>query len=212
VLRAAAASANDEVKRALSGVAQLLHHHADVHHALRLPDNETLVEAADYLGKLCRSISRAKLDRLKINLVLAVHPLSLESNRCWRLGMIVNELITNAARHAFPGRRGEVRVEFFRAGRFVKCVIVDNGSAPALVRPGRGFRIIEELTTGLDGWLERKFGPAGSSSIVTFPYAHPMSEGSRSNNPPEASNSIGIQHRATMPGPDRGAKRHGSDR
>jgi two-component sensor histidine kinase len=170
---AAAGSANDEVKRALSGVARLLHDHAEVHHSLRLPDRQTLVDAEGYLRKLCRSIRRSKLDRMNIDLVLAAPLLPLESGGCWRLGMIVNELITNAARHAFGGRPGKIRVELFRGPGFVKCAVSDNGTAPAHIQAGRGLRIVEELAKALDGHFERKLGPAGTTSILIFPYSEP---------------------------------------
>lgn len=170
VSRAAAASGNDEVKRALRGVTQLLHHHAQVHRALRPPDRETLVSAEEYLGELCRSISRSKLDHMNIDLELAAPPLLLESGRCWRLGMIVSELITNAARHAFAGQPGRIRVELLRAGGWVKCKVCDNGSAAAHNQPGRGLRIVEELSKALDGRIARKFGSAGTTSILVFPY------------------------------------------
>jgi two-component sensor histidine kinase len=173
---AAKRSTDDEVKRALSGVAQMLRYHATVHHVLQLPDKETVVDAAEYLGRLCFAIGRSKLDPVNIGLVLAAPPLPLESGRCWRLGMIVSELITNAARHAFVGRRGEIRVELSRAGGVAKCGVADNGSAQAQVRAGRGSIIVEELTRGLDGRFEREFGPGGSTSILTFPYPEPGTE------------------------------------
>jgi two-component sensor histidine kinase len=173
VSRAAAASGNDEVKRALRGVAQLLHHHAQVHRALRPPDQETLVNAEGYLSELCNAISRSKLDPLKIDLVLTARPLLLESSRCWRLGMIVSELITNAARHAFAGRPGRIRVELLRAGGFAKCIVSDSGSAAAHIQPGHGLRMVEELTKALDGRFERRFEGAGTTSIVIFPLGEP---------------------------------------
>ena len=173
VSRAAAASGNDDVKRALRGVAQLLHHFAQAHRALRPPDRETLVSAEGYLSELCRSISRSKLDHMNIDLELAASPLLLESGRCWRLGMIVSELITNAARHAFAGRPGKIRVELFQAGGLVKCTVSDNGSAPMDIQPGRGLRIVEELTKALDGRFERRFGSAGTAAILIFPYREP---------------------------------------
>ena len=123
---AAARSSTDLVKVALAGVAELLHHYAAVHHALQMPAAEALIDAAAYLRKLCRSISRSKLAHLKINFVLAAEPLKLQSHKCWRLGMIVHELITNAARHAFAGRKGEIRVELSRAGALVECRVLDN--------------------------------------------------------------------------------------
>ena len=98
---AAAHSDNAEVKLALSAVSELLHSYADVHRALQMPEADRVIDAATYLRQLCLSISRSKLDRLEIHLVLAACPLLLRSDRCWRLGVIVYELITNAARHAF---------------------------------------------------------------------------------------------------------------
>src|SRR5262249_11222840 len=81
----------------------------DVHHALQMPEHDAYVSAAEYLKRLCVSISRSRLDHMKIKMVLAASPLQLQSDRCWRLGMIVYELITNAARHAFTNGSGEIR-------------------------------------------------------------------------------------------------------
>ena len=161
---------NDEVKAALVGLEETLHHHASIHHALQMPDGNARVDAEAYLRKLCLSISRAKLDHLKIELVLVTGPLQLRSDYCWRLGMIVYELVTNAARHAFAGRRGEIRIELLRAGSYVACKVSDNGSATAAVQAGRGLKIITKLTKGLDGRFEQKFGSEGSISIIAFPY------------------------------------------
>jgi two-component sensor histidine kinase len=178
VFHAARAAANDDVKRALSGVAQVVHGYAEVHHALRRPDEETLVDAEGYLAKLCRSISRSKLDHMNIDLVLAAPPLLLESDRCWRLGMIVNELVTNAARHAFAGGPGTIKVELAHVGENVRCTVRDNGSAPAHVTPGRGLRIVEELAKALNGRFERS-GSAGTTSTLIFPYNEPQKVGRR---------------------------------
>lgn len=171
VVSLALARARDEtVKAALSHVTELLHHYAEVHHALEMPEYDTYIDAAAYLRKLCLSISRSKLDYMKIDLVLATSPLHLQSSRCWRLGMIVCELITNAARHAFAGGTGEILVNLSRAGAFVECMVRDSGSAPASVRPGRGLKIIGELAKGLDGHLVQRFGTRGSTSVLVFPY------------------------------------------
>jgi two-component sensor histidine kinase len=166
---AAAVSGNDKVKGALSRAEDLLHRFADVHRALEMPEYDTPIDAAAYLSQLCRSISRSQLDGRKIELVLAAQPLQLCADHCWRLGMIVFELINNAARHAFPGREGEIRVELLRAGAFAKCSVTDNGSAALTVRPGRGLKIIDELSKSLGGRCIQKFEPRGSRSILAFP-------------------------------------------
>lgn len=176
---AAARSPNAEVKIALSGVAEVLHQYADVHRALQMPEDDTLLDAVAYLRQLCHSISRSQLEGRKINLVLAAQPLELSADRCWRLGMIVFELINNAARHAFPDGDGEIRVELWLSGALAKCSVIDNGSAVAVrVVPGRGLKIIESLSRSLDGRFVQKIRPGGSTCLLVFPQheAHSKNE------------------------------------
>jgi two-component sensor histidine kinase len=194
VSHAAARSTDEEVKRALSGVAQLLHSHAEVHQVLQVPNDDALVDAAEYLGKLCVAISRSKLDDMGINLVLSAPPLLLSSGRCWRMGMIVSELITNAARHAFDGRRGTIRVELLRAGAFIKCSVADNGAAPVRIQAGRGIRIVNDLSNSLDGRFERKFGPGGSISALIFPCGDQNTEVATETRPAAREQLSGTDH------------------
>jgi two-component sensor histidine kinase len=170
VSRTAARSVNHEVKVALAHIIELLSHYAELHRALQMPKNDAHIDASTYLENLCLSISRSKLVGIRIDLVLTTSPLRLPSERCWRLGMIVYELVTNAARHAFGNGNGEIRVELSRAGRFVECRVVDNGSAPAKIHRGRGLNTVDELVKDLDGRLDQRFGQGGSFSILTFPY------------------------------------------
>jgi two-component sensor histidine kinase len=170
VSRTAARSVNHEVKVALAHIIELLSHYAELHRALQMPERGTDIDAAAYLEDLCLSISRSKLDDMKIDLVLTASPLRLPSERCWRLGMILHELVTNAARHAFGSRNGQIRLELSRTGELVECAVVDNGSGPKNVERGRGLKIVDELVRSLDGRLDQRFGQRGSRSILTFPY------------------------------------------
>ena len=169
VSRTAARSVNHEVKVALAHIIELLSHYAELHRALQMPENDTHIDASAYLENLCLSISRSKLVGTRIDLMLTASPLRLPSERCWRLGMILHELVTNAARHAFGNGNGQIRVELSRAGKLVECTIVDNGSAPKNVQRGRGLKIVDELVEDLEGRIYQKFGHTGSRSILTFP-------------------------------------------
>src|SRR5262249_11510322 len=82
---------------------------------------------------------------------------------------IVYELITNAARHAFSGKNGAIRVELLRTGTYVECRVLDNGSAPANCHPGRGLKIVDAIAEALIGRFYQKFGSTGSASILLFP-------------------------------------------
>src|SRR5271169_4515995 len=109
------------VKAALLDVVELLHQCGDVHRALRMPDQGRLTDAASYLQQLCFSITKYRLDRLAIRVVFSADDLRLEGERCWKLGLIVSELLTNVARHAqFGSRHPELQVKLKLAGNVVK--------------------------------------------------------------------------------------------
>jgi two-component sensor histidine kinase len=158
------------VKAALLDVADLLHQCADVHRALRMPDLGRLTDAAEYLQQLCFSITKYQLDRLAIRVLFSADDLRLEGERCWKLGLIVSELLTNVARHAqFDARDPELRVELMLAGNVVRCRVADNGSAPEPIRRGRGLAIVGELASSLLGRVHTSCAAEGSSFLLTFP-------------------------------------------
>ena len=160
---------DSEVKAALSKVVELLHQYAEVHRALAIPERGALTDAAEHLRKLGVAIRRSRLDRINIRLILAAKPLLLEADRCWRLGLVVHELVTNSARHAcFDNRDGEIRIELGRAGSMVNCRISDNGSR-AKLKPGCGLRIVTQLARSLGGRLKSDLDAESTSLVIRFP-------------------------------------------
>jgi two-component sensor histidine kinase len=166
---AASRSPSEETKAVLSDVMSLLHRYADVHRALQMPTFSTVIDASGYIRALCQSITRARLDHRNIEVVFVDCPLQMHSARCWKLGMIVSELITNSARHAFGDRGGIIQVELSRFGAIVQCCIRDNGSSRSLHKPGEGLKIVDALAKELNGEIIHRFGLEGATSILTFP-------------------------------------------
>jgi two-component sensor histidine kinase/DNA-binding winged helix-turn-helix (wHTH) protein len=166
---AAARSPNGEEKSALAVVEARLHSYAQVNRFLQLPSQDTVIDASAHLRRLCQSIIRSRLDCRSIEFQFVGPPLQMNSERCGRLSMIIAELVTNAARHAFGDRGGKIQVELFQCGSFVRCRVVDDGTAPEKIRPGRGFAIVESLVSSLDGKIKQDFGPGGSVSDMSFP-------------------------------------------
>jgi two-component sensor histidine kinase len=165
----AARSNSEEVKCALAGVLDRLHSYARVHRALQMPSQIASIDASEYMRALCQSISQSKLEHRGIELVYAESPVELSSEHCWKLGMIVAELITNAARHAFGEGGGTIRVELSSTGAFIECHVLDNGAVRGQIQPGQGTKIIEALARGLDGEITQIFGPNGATSTLVFP-------------------------------------------
>lgn len=161
---------NVEAKEELSNVVDLLHQHVQVHSLLTMPDRDALVDAGEQLRKLGLAMSRSKLDRMMIRLVLSADTLPLESERCWRLALAIYELMTNAVRHAcFDGRAGEIKVRLMRAGSWVNYRVTDNGSGLGRIKLGRGLRIVGELASSLGGHIDRTSGPIWNSFSLDFP-------------------------------------------
>ena len=166
---AAARSANAEAKVALAAVRDQLQNYALVHHALQMPEHTSCIDAAEYLRRLCRAISRSRLESKDIELLLVERTFQMNSERCWRLGLIVSELITNAERHAFGNGGGLIRVELLPSLSFIECRVTDNGTSKENTRPRHGLKIVEALAKSLGGAIDQHFGPQGATAVLIVP-------------------------------------------
>ncbi|MET4841494.1 sensor histidine kinase [Bradyrhizobium japonicum] len=162
-------STSHEVKSALAKVSNTLHCYAVAHRALQMPLHYTDIDASEYVTALCHSLSCARLAPQGIELVLALRPFKLRSERCWKLGLILSELITNSARHAFATRGGTIEVTLRTSGLLAECCVKDNGSAQSPHGIGQGLKIVAALAKELGGAISHEFGPEGTASALTFP-------------------------------------------
>lgn len=162
---------NSEAGVALTTVLDRLENYASVQHSLQMPEYSTTIELTTYIHQLCRAISRSKLEREGIELSLSLHAFRMRSERCWLLGMIVFELITNSARHAFSDRPGSIHVEVLPTETSIQCRVTDNGRSDPNPRPGRGLAIVAALAASLHGTVDAQFGPNGTTTVVNFPFA-----------------------------------------
>ena len=98
---AAALTHSDETRRTLVAVQARLENFARVHHVLQAPEIQTDVDGCSYLQQLCVAISLSKLECLGIKLEVLDRECPIDSEQCWRLGIIVAELVAIDARRAF---------------------------------------------------------------------------------------------------------------
>jgi len=176
-----------DVKTALNDFVELLHAHV----VLAIPDPDKLVDAAGYLCKLSRAVNSSRLRQIEDYLVISGDALSLESERCWLLGQAVNELVTNAMRHAcfFGTREGKISVELGWEGSFVHCAVSDNLPGMERARPVRGLTIAHNLAGSLGGWIGHWFDDESTSFVVTFPFTERESQANRTSGSRYASSS-----------------------
>jgi two-component sensor histidine kinase len=139
MLRLAADEAgNAQVRTTLSNVARRLLAHANAHRALLAPATPEAVDVADYVGRVCASMNSASLAPNGVRLIVDAVEIWLEAGRSWRFGLIVAELIRNAARHGLRGGPGAIRVSIAGACGWVSCRVSDNGRLAGKPQPGQG--------------------------------------------------------------------------
>jgi two-component sensor histidine kinase len=171
-LVAAARTRPGSVQEILAQVQGALEAFACVQRLLYVPDVITCVDGRAYMRQLCRALTRAKLEEKGIELEFVERPLRIDSDQCWRLGMILYELVTNASKHAFGGGSGWIRVELLEHATHIECRIEDSGSCTTLqVSRGAGLSMVHELTKEMGGALQQTFGLKGSVSTIILPRA-----------------------------------------
>jgi two-component sensor histidine kinase len=166
---AAADTADHKARLALKALAGRMRAYADVHRALCAPAAGGMSDLGQYLQTLCVAMASGSLRDRGVHLTLIQSEIPMAADRCWRVGLIASELITNAMRHAFGEESGQVVVEVRANGARTYCQVSDNGKGHADPRPGRGSAIIEALTRELGGRVEWTFAPDGTTVVLSIP-------------------------------------------
>lgn len=134
---------------------------AQVHRRLYTSEDVLNVDMAAYLTALVRELEDSWMGpdgprRLR----LAADPIRLDTDRAVSLGVIVNELITNACKYAYaPDEDGEVRIFLTREGEHALRLTVEDdgrGLAPGGVPQGTGLgaRVIRAMAESLGARLD----------------------------------------------------------
>lgn len=81
-----------------------------------------------YLREIARTMSESLLeDTSGIKIEVRAEALEIDPIRAVPLGLLVNELTTNAIKHAFPDRKGRVLLSARQAGDQIEMIVADNG-------------------------------------------------------------------------------------
>jgi two-component sensor histidine kinase/putative methionine-R-sulfoxide reductase with GAF domain len=139
------------------------------HDQLVMRPGSGTIDLAAYLQALCGNFDQRRED---IRVETHCAPAELVHERAVRLGLIVNELVTNAIKHAFPSSQGTVRVEF-TVDRDIEqgCLTVaDDGAGMGPPRPGSsGLQLVQSLAAQIGGSVERVNPGHGTAFRISFP-------------------------------------------
>ncbi|RSK24951.1 sensor histidine kinase [Hymenobacter metallilatus] len=101
-----------------------------VHEFLYRADNLSQVRMNEYLGELLESLHRSlTTPQQRIQLSSSLTPLVMDPKEASALGLVVNELVTNAYKHAFQDRdRGHLHVALAQTAAGFQLTVQDDGA------------------------------------------------------------------------------------
>lgn len=171
---------NEEARRALGIAAGRMHSFAAAHQSLyrsyREAEETSLIDMRGYLADITAHLAQALFPREEVKVRLEVHDTQLPSDKAAAIGLVLNELVTNAAKHAFDGREdGEVAISFDEDGENWRLTVADNGrgfaDAPdGDLKPGAtglGAGLVDAFAQKAGGVISRESNGAGARFVVT---------------------------------------------
>ncbi len=122
-----------------------------------------------YLTEIAKSMTASLLgDRSGIKIEVRAEPLEIDPDRAVPFGLLVNELATNAVKHAFPQGVGCIELCVAKAGDDFELTVADNGvgskdDGTANITGKRGSNYVAIFVRQLGGTIV----PSGSSGVGT---------------------------------------------
>jgi two-component sensor histidine kinase len=140
----------------------------------RVTNFEVLRRFSDYLQGIASNVFQsAGISPDVVQLAFQIETIALPVDKAIPCGLLVNELITNALKHAFPDRReGLVEVSLAARERLISLSVKDNGVGlpPDFdLEQSRslGLQLVSTLARQLDGSIEI-FRSGGTTFRVSF--------------------------------------------
>jgi two-component sensor histidine kinase len=161
----------DEARERINSAMDRVFAIALAHDQLSMKEGGSSVDFGDYLRALCANIDPAR-PGITLEVVAEATPIPLD--RAVAAGLLVNELVTNAIKHAFPDGEGSIRVKFATSSDTAEgCITVedDGRGMNKSVTAGLGSSLIQGLTAQLGGRLERPEASRGVQTTICFPVA-----------------------------------------
>jgi two-component sensor histidine kinase len=144
---------SQEVRDALSDAASRITTIAQVHDHLWRSTKIGFVDIADFAGELCRKLQ----ETVSHTVCCTFGHLMISADKAIPLGLLINELVTNSAKHAYPDGCGEIHVSGERRGTDLHVDVSDRGIGLPKdfdidqPRASLGFKVIKSLVAQLDG-------------------------------------------------------------
>ncbi|QUS37050.1 histidine kinase dimerization/phosphoacceptor domain -containing protein [Falsirhodobacter algicola] len=170
-LRMQSREAPEEVRTHLAAAESRLKAVSLVHRRLHQNDSGEILDLARYLEDLCddlrETLGRGWGDMLDISPT----PILIATDRAINVGLIVNELVTNATKYAYGDGVGPIGIVLEQYRDSFRLIVADNGVGRDGAVRGTGFgsRMLGALVERLNGHLDMEDNQPGTRAILTAP-------------------------------------------
>ncbi len=168
-------STEDDVKAALTNAMGRVAAVAQVHRRLYTSHDLKSVLLNQYLDALMEDLRRSAEGNKMSRLTLKAEPIEIDPDRAVAIGIIVNELVMNAVKYAYPDGAGPIHVDLKGEDDDLVLSIADDGvglNAKSDPRStGMGQRIVTAMASKLEASVERDSAHAGTKIVLRFPRA-----------------------------------------
>lgn len=167
----ASRSPSAEVKSALGEAAERLKAVAAVYDALA-PSSQGLatVRLQDHLQEICDQIQRGIMPE-GIAMSTELEPMLVPHEAAVAIGIVVNELVTNACKHAFADGDGSIKVRAWREDGAAYIEVEDDGRGfvTGEAKPGLGSRLVTAFLQRMKARSEVRSSPDGTAHRLRVP-------------------------------------------
>jgi len=153
-----------------------------VHERFYQSDTVTEIDFAEYVEKLCHYIYQSYGDKTdRIDVQVTGDAVKLDMDTAMPCGLLLNEIVTNAYKYAFPDQqKGKITINLKKGENQVALSVHDNGIGlpPDFVFENSetlGMQLIQALTSQVDGELQISRSP-GTTFEISFQYPKPVVE------------------------------------
>ena len=162
----------EDVKAALTNAMGRVAAVAQVHRRLYTSHDLNSVLLNQYLEALLEDLRRSAEGNRMSRLTLKATPVEIDPDRAIAIGIIVNELVMNAVKYAYPDAAGPIYVEMTMDGEDVRLTITDDGvGLNVKIDPrstGMGQRIVNAMANKLEATVERDPDHSGTRIVLKF--------------------------------------------
>lgn len=163
---------NEEVRHALRDASSRIAAIARAHQQLYGSDQIDTVDLCAYLGDICNELGKA-MPNCKLH-VAAGAGIQCATDTAIPIALLVNELITNSAKYAYPGGCSEVWLDLTRSGDTISISVRDRGVGLPEdfdLHSGKrlGMRLITALSSQVDADLQVCRHAPGTEFLLTIP-------------------------------------------